>query len=406
MSQAAARRCRSADDILPPVPSADPARLGRIVVHRDPAAARDAWERLEAEAAISPYQTWAWLSAWLETRGRTAGVEPFIVIAYDKEGEPLVLLPLGVRRHGFVTVGTFLGERDSNFNLGLFRPGPQWTRACVEKLLRGAAKAGRTPVDLFILHNQPHQWEGLANPLALLPNQPSPSFGYKVALMRDADQFFKATLSKDSRKKLRRKAERLADHGAVEHRVARTPEEARAVIRAFETQRIARCAMLGLGTADVPDLVAFLTRSSIVGTDNPAVELHAFHCGTQILATFGGTVLRGRFCGMIISFDPVSDLSRFSPGDLLVAAIVRAKCREGIAVFDLGIGEARYKEAYCPEPEPLFETLLTLSPRGRLFAAVEAMRLQVKRSIKQSAWAWPTVRALRRQFGGARPGSR
>ncbi len=406
MPHAAARRCRSADDVRPPVPSADPARLGRIVVHRDPAAARDAWERLETDAAISPYQTWAWLSAWLETRGRAAGVEPFIVVAYDREGEPLALLPLGVQRQGFVTIGSFLGERDSNFNLGLFRPGPHWTAATIETLLRGAARAGEAAVDLFILHNQPHQWEGLANPLALLPNQPSPSFGYKVALMRDADQFLKATLSKDSRKKLRRKTEKLAEHGTVEHRVARTPDEARAVIRAFETQRIARCAMLGLGTGDLPDLVAFLTRASIAGTDNPAVELHALHCGAQILATFGGTALRDRFCGMIISFDSVSDLSRFSPGDLLVAAIIRAKCREGIAVFDLGIGEARYKDVYCPEPEPLFETLLTLSPHGRLFAAAEAIRLQVKRSIKQSAWAWPAVQALRRQFGGARPGSR
>lgn len=370
--------------------------LARVEVHRDPSAVFEIWRRLEEDARISPYQTRGWLLPWLETRGKASAVSPFLVVAYDRLDRPLALLPLGLwHQRGLIVVG-FLGGRDSNFNLGLFRPGIAWTRPAILDLLRRAAAAADTKVDLFVFRNQPHRWGNEPNPMALLARQPSPSFAYKVALMRDPGEHFKRHLSREARKKRRQKTGYLNARGPTEHRMARSPAEAQAILDAFVAQRIARSTALGLGTADLPSQRQFLEQASVAAGQPAAVELHALYCGDRILATFGGTAHQNRFCGMVMSFDQDPELSRMSPGEILLASLIEAKCREGIAVFDLGIGEARYKTIYTPDPEALCDSVVALSGRGRLFAAVEMLRLQVKRSIKQSAWAWKAAQALRR----------
>lgn len=375
---------------------ADDALVRRVAVFRDPAQVSEIWEGLETAAAVSPYQTRGWILPWLETTGRSLGVSPFIVVAFDEHHKPLALLPLGLRRQGLLNVAGFLGGRDSNFNVGLFRPGLVWSVPAVLRLLRGAVTAGPASVDLFVLRNQPHQWEGVANPLTLLSHQPSPSFGYKVALFRDPEEFTRQNLSRDKRKKLRSKLTRLQALGKVEHRVAETAETGRAILDAFVEQRLSRCTALGIGASDLPDLEAFLARSSIVGSLGPTVELHGLFCGPRIVATFGGTSHRDRFCGMVMSFDADPEISRCSPGDILLDSLIRSKCVQGFGVFDLGIGEARYKQAYCPEPEPLFDSVVAVSRRGRLISTGEKMRLRLKREIKQSHHAWAAVRLFRR----------
>ena len=95
---------------------------------------------------------------------------------------------------------------------------------------------------------------------------------------------------------------------------------------------------------------------------------------------------------MINSYDADAEIARSSPGALLLRAIIEAKCRDGLAAFDLGIGEARYKDEWCDETLPLFDSLMPVSPKGHVYCAFESARLRGKRWIKQSPWAWPAVR--------------
>ncbi len=377
--------------------SGDPMALFcRVEVHREPAGALGAWSELEARATVSPYQTRRWLLPWIESTGKATGVLPFLMVAYDIHDAPLALLPLGLWRQGFLTVCGFLGGKDSNFNLGLFRSDTHWTPSEVMRLLQAGAAANGAAVDLFVFRNQPHNWEGTPNPLAGLPCQPSPSFAYKVALTRDPEAHFKQNLSRESRKKLRQKTARMKALGRVEHRVAQTAAEGRSILDAFVAQRRARSAALGLNAKDLPDLRTFLEHASVSAGQDPAVELHALFCGERILATFAGTTHGSRFCGMAMSFDSDPELLRTSPGEVLLAALIQAKCEAGLSTFDLGVGEALYKNTYCPNPEPLFDSLVAISIRGKLFAEAERLRLHAKRSIKQSAWAWKLVQLLRR----------
>jgi CelD/BcsL family acetyltransferase involved in cellulose biosynthesis len=181
------------------------------------AEARRDWVDLQAAACASPYQSFAFAEAWFATIGAASGIEPFIVVAKDASGQPSALLPLARRRFGPLALATFPGGRDSNFNLGLFRPGRLWGAGAVKSLLTEAARAAPARIDCFALLNQPRMWQGFRNPMTALGGRPSPSFAYKSELPRSFSEWRDAHVSKASKKKLRKMADRLASMGPVSH---------------------------------------------------------------------------------------------------------------------------------------------------------------------------------------------
>jgi CelD/BcsL family acetyltransferase involved in cellulose biosynthesis len=69
---------------------------------------------------FTPYQRFDFLSPWQRQVGEREGLVPFIVIAYDAERRPLVLLPLTLRHAYGARCASFMGGKHSTFNMALF----------------------------------------------------------------------------------------------------------------------------------------------------------------------------------------------------------------------------------------------------------------------------------------------
>jgi CelD/BcsL family acetyltransferase involved in cellulose biosynthesis len=128
-----------------------------------------------------------------------------------------------------------------------------------------------------------------------------------------------------------------------------------------------------------------------------AVELRALCCGTRIVAVFGGLAHADRYCGMITSFDQTADIARSSPGELLILDVIRGLHERGFATFDLGVGEARYKDTCCERTEPLFDLALPFTFKGRIGAVGFLLTRGAKRWIKQRPWAWSLAARMMRR---------
>ena len=98
---------------------------------------------------------------------------------------------------------------------------------------------------------------------------------------------------------------------------------------------------------------------------------------------------------MINSFDPDPEIARTSPADLLLMSMMQTMCDRGYKVFDLGIGEARYKSSWCDRSEPLVDVLYGITLKGQAYVLGESAWLRMKRYVKQNEWAWKTVQKLR-----------
>lgn len=371
-----------------------------IEVHHEISSALPAWETLEQTAAASIYQTRRFAVPWFDTMGRARNLTPMI-ITVSQAGAPVALFALGVNTHGNLKRAEFLGGRDSNANLVLFAPGFDPANADIGQWLRTAAQKSLLKPDLFVLSNQPGLWEGIRNPLLALPHQQSPSHCYATALMPDSEAFHKQRLSADARKKLRWKRKKLEETGPVTMLSARSETEARRILEAFFAQKLQRFDDKNISSGfDSPQARAFFERCCVsrIGRRDATVELHALLAGDRIVATYGGGEHRNRFHCMFNSFDLDPQISRSSPGDLLLSMLIEAKCRQGIAMFDLGIGEARYKDTWCDRKETLYDVILPVSAKGHAFALAEQLRRSVKRAIKQSRWAWPLAQKIREKL--------
>lgn len=377
--------------------------FARVDISDDFEEARGAWAEIEASAAASPYQSLAFARDWRLTLGASQDVLPMIVVARDEKGTIVALLPLGRFRRGPLHLATFLGGRCANYQMGLFRPGVAWSRGEVEELLQAAARRAKPPIDAFMFISQPESWNGAANPLAEIPGQPSPSFAYASALPGSFEQWRDTHFSKASQKKFRKKAKKLEAIGPLSHARAAGAEQAGAFLEAFFAQKRARARALGLANEFEDEAtIAMLERlSGLTGAGGgaPILELHALRAGERIVATFGGFADEHGLFGMIISHDTAPAVAASSPGELLIMNVARDAIERGLAILDLGVGEARYKNECCETAVPLFDSAFAVSTLGRLAAAGFLAARRLKRRVKQSPRLFAWALTLRRRLG-------
>ena len=114
---------------------------------------------------------------------------------------------------------------------------------------------------------------------------------------------------------------------------------------------------------------------------------------------FSGAYDAYRFTAMFNSYT-LGDNARWSPGLILLMYLVANCADRGIKSFDIGPGDARYKTFFCKDPEPLFDSFLPLTARGRLLSTVIRPSYALKRWIKSSPAIWNVLTNARQKLAG------
>lgn len=370
--------------------AADQPPWSSITVEHDIAALEAQWRAFEETALATPYQAYGWVRPFVQTVGAAEGAEFRYVLLHDERGGLVALLPLAITRERGVSHGVFIGDKHSNYHMGLYAPGfaSQLDAEQARRMLHEVGAA--IGLDALVFLNQPCSWKGIANPAALIAAGPSPSRAYKLALVPgDGEATLKRSMSSHARKKLKNKHNRFKDFGPSALVHATTPEQIERVLDAFLAQKAERFRNMGVADPFAERSVrSFLTQAATASDGHkPVVRLYALELGGNYVATYIGAVQGGRFSGMATSFDLSSPTARTSPGEILLSELIRMQCREGVTVFDLGVGEARYKTSFCDDHDDLVDTFVALSLKGRLFTAVAQARRALKRRIKSSPTA-------------------
>jgi CelD/BcsL family acetyltransferase involved in cellulose biosynthesis len=381
-------------------------RMARVAVFNDLAAAEPHWRALEREDHLAtPYQAYDFLKAWQHHIGAASGVTPFIVTGFNAQGEPLFVWPFGLRRCAGLRVAEFLGGKHSNFNMALWRRDAAASIGAAELHAVLAELDGKA--DAIMLSNQPLIWAGAANPFALLPHQASPSSGHSGALTGDFEALLEARASAPARRKMRKKKRALEGLGKVAFETAKSDADVTRVLADFFAQKTARMRAIGLPNVfEQPGVQRFIESAAMTRTasGNRLIELYTLALDGTIVATLGGVAGDGRFSAMFTSIIH----GRFraeSPGEQLLVRVVQQCCERGFHTFDLGIGEAKYKDLFCDNAEAMFDSYWPLTPAGRLAAFAMSNAAAAKRAVKQHPALWSIVQAIRRlrawRFGKA-----
>ncbi|MGO8738982.1 GNAT family N-acetyltransferase [Rhodoblastus sp.] len=380
----------SVSSTMPRAAAPAPAAFARVDVLSDPAEALAAWRELAPEKRGSFYQSESFVLAWFKIFGPRRRATPFFVVARDASNAPLAVLPLALFRFGPLRVAQFPGEKHSNYNLGLFRAGADLSASDLKHLLRAAARSAPGGPHLYRLQSLPLVWRGAANILARLDHRPAASPARAAFLPEDGEAFLARQLSADARKKLRKKEKRLAAMGALRYFRAADAREKRKVFDAFFAHKSGRPEFRRT-QAELDALRDFYGALAEAGA-----ELHALALNDRIVAVMGAGANGGRLQGMFISYDPDPEIAKTSPGEILLTHVLRDACARKFSAFDLGIGEARYKAAFCDEVEELADALYAPTFLGRLALPLFALAAAAKRTIKANPKLLALAEKIRR----------
>ena len=128
------------------------------------------------------------------------------------------------------------------------------------------------------------------------------------------------------------------------------------------------------------------------------IDLHTLECDDEVIAMFAGVADGQRFSMMFNTYT-MSARSRYSPGLILMRNIIDHYAGKGYRALDLGIGSDDYKRMFCKGDEPMFDSFIALSARGRVAALAMATLNRLKRQVKRTPVLLRFAQILRRAAG-------
>jgi CelD/BcsL family acetyltransferase involved in cellulose biosynthesis len=360
-------------------------RVASVDIVHDLAAAEAVWRSLEnPNHSATPYQRFDFLAAWQRQVGERAGLSPFVVIACDDDGRPLGLLPLALQKALGVRCASFMGGNHATFNMGLWQR--EFAATATEHDLRAlmAMLAARDEADVLALRSQPTYWCDLQNPLRLLPLEPSTVHCPVRTIEPSATPV--SLISKSLRRRLQRKERRLQPLAGYRYYIASDDADITRLLDWFfqvKPQRMAQ-QKLPYGFAE-PGVEEFIRAACLtkLADGGRTIDIHALECDEEVIAIFAGVADGHRFSMMFNTYT-MSPKAKFSPGLILMRYVIDHFAGQNYRAFDFGVGSYDYKLLFCRDHEPIFDSFIPLSARGRLAVGAMSAVNGAKRLVKSN----------------------
>jgi CelD/BcsL family acetyltransferase involved in cellulose biosynthesis len=374
-------------------------RIVSVDILDDLASAEKIWRGLENPRQLfTPYQRFDFLETWQRQVGAREGLRPFVVIAYDAEHQPLLLLPLALQHKHGIRTAWFMGGKHSTFNMALWDRdfAAAATAADLDALIWAIRR--RSEADVLALGQQPLCWRDLPNPFALLPHHSSANDCPLLTIAPDVAPA--ALISNSFRHRLKGKERKLQALPGYRYHVATEDAEIGRLLDWFFRIKPMRMAEHKLPNVFAePGVEEFLRVACMapLSGGGRVIDIHALECDDEVIAIFAGVADGHRFSMMFNTYT-MSGNSRYSPGLILMRNIIDHYAGQGYRGLDLGIGSDDYKRLFCKRDEPIFDSFIPLSLRGRMAATAMSGVNRAKRLVKHNEALFHMAQKLRSAF--------
>ncbi len=354
------------------------------------------WRALEQDNLASLHQSYDWCLPWVETFRR-----PLAVIRGSINGRNAFILPLEIIRSRGIRRAEFIGGQHSNINTGLFSTEflPNGDLTALQMATMAAALRGKA--DLAILRNVPLEWRGRKSPLGSLPAVENQNHAFQLPFLESFEASLKQVNAKRRRKKFKHQSRILDAKGGYEYLIA-APDQQDALLDQFFRQKAVRFREAGL-----PDVFAdAATRTTMhrllrrQESDNldTTLQMHALRLKGEHeghVAAIAALSRKGDH--VICQFASIDEslVAEASPGELLFWLMIERLHKEGIALFDFGIGDQIYKRSWCPVETTQHDLLLPISAVGHAAAAMQRGIIRAKTVIKGNRQLYAFIQRLR-----------
>jgi CelD/BcsL family acetyltransferase involved in cellulose biosynthesis len=324
------------------------------------------------------YQSREFLDIWLDTIGKASGIEPYFVVAKDAEGRPVLYLPLTIETKFNVRMLRFMDCGVADYNAPIVAADRALSRqefhevwADVLALLPG--------FDVVDLKKIASDVEGAVNPLTYLDCTPFGESGHAIALTRLRDQTDTRRSVVRLRRKLQSHAKGLSQIG--ETRFIVNPAAAEAARVAERLLELKRRKYQRTSTPDfltAPGVERFYREIMSPCRLGKISHLSALMIGDTVASAHLGFIGRGRFYYIFPAYDTA--FGRHRVGHLLLQHLIDQSVTQEFDTFDLGIGDASYKNKWATHHLALHSHERAVTAAGRVYLQMRRVRRFVSAS--------------------------
>jgi CelD/BcsL family acetyltransferase involved in cellulose biosynthesis len=324
------------------------------------------------------FQSREFLDIWQATIGKASCIEPYFIVVRDADGRPILYLPLTIETKFNVRLLRFMDCGVADYNAPIVTAGRTLSRqefhdvwADVLSLLPG--------FDVIDLKKIASDVAGAVNPLAYLDCTPFGESGHSIVLTRMRDQ----TDTRRSIVRLRRKLQSCAKglNQIGESRFIVNPaaaEAARVTERLFELKRRKYQRTSTPDFLAAPGVERFYREMISPARLGKISHLSALTIGDAVAAAHLGFIGRGRFYYIFTAYDTA--FGRHRVGHLLLQHLIDQSVTQDFDTFDLGIGDASYKNKWANHHLALHSHERAVTAAGRIYLQMRRVRRFVSAS--------------------------
>jgi CelD/BcsL family acetyltransferase involved in cellulose biosynthesis len=375
-----------------------PARnLFKVEIFGDGDLAAADWPSVEAAGDLRMYvfQSREFLEVWLDTIGKAAGIEPYLVVVRNGAGRPVLYLPLAIETRFNVRLLRFMDCGVADYNAPIVAADAALSRQ--EFLGVWPEILARLPgFDVVDLKKIAADVDGAFNPLAYLDCAAFDQSGHSILLGGLRAQAGAPRPVAKWRRKLRHYREELDKAGAARFVVdPQASDVPRVTARLFELKRRKYAQTAAQDFLALPGVEDFYRAMTGPGRLGRISQLSALCVGDKVASAHLGFVGRGRSYYILPAYD--AEFGRYRVGHLLLEHLIDRSVAGRFDTFDLGVGENQYKDTWATHRLALFCHERAVTAAGRIYQQMRRVRRLVKKSGLRN-WFGPAGR----RHGGAR----
>lgn len=357
------------------------------------------WQAFEKESDCYAFQNYNWLKTWYDSVGVYSKLKVCIVLVEYPAGEPLMLLPLGVGHKHSVSSLLWLGGTISDYHAPLLR------RDCSEKLTKQIFSQLWTdiqsvlpPFDIIWFEKIPEFVIAQRNPFLYLSCTRNASNAHHSHLIGTFENFLNVNRSKKSISTEKRKQRKLKKQGNISFKIVKNDQEIKHFLDEMIVQKSRSYTEMGVPVLfNKPGYRDFFKTMTEKHIHDGFVHMSALTLNGRILAVHWGLLYKKRFYHLFPSYEK-SELTKFSPGNLLLWNLLEWCIENKIDIYDFTAGDESYKNHWSDTELKLYDYYHSKSLFGLLYISPLRFLRVIKRKIKHSPFFWRVSKWVRARF--------
>lgn len=350
------------------------------------------WKSLERfNSDLYVFQSFDWNFYWYNKIGKYTNVIIHIVVIIDKDEKPIMLIPLSLKRYFVISVLSFLGDRQHDYNNILFFQSDNSVGPSFNDLWNFAFRyfpkfdflyLNKIPCNSFyvrsnIITNSLFTHESNKAHFTMLPSD------------------FETLVQSKKRKKIKadihRQIRRLSELGKLTFEIIDDAATCTDLMKFLIEQKRER-----FKSTSVPDSLdkEYLREFyyDIFHDDPLKYKCHfsILKLDNEVLAYHWGITDNNVFYYLMPTFN--SNYSNYSPGKILIYKLLSWSIENNFKIFDFTIGSEEYKNDWADNYMIIYEYTYVRTPLGYLASVF----FQTFAKIRHNKTLWDSVRRLYR----------